>query len=131
MPGVTFIEARVGPGRRGAMTEALRAAAIDLVLVLSPWPETFCLVAYEALAAGADLVALRDGGNVPDLVLRTGRGVVAEDADAVLDFFLCGAAARYARLAAASPRETGRLVSLGMTATLTVPPAPLPGHGPP
>jgi hypothetical protein len=120
LPGVEVVPARVAPGRRGAMTEALLAHAIDLVLVLSPWPETFCLVAYEALAAGADLVALQDSGNVPDLVLRTGRGVVATDAEAVTAFFLSGGAARYVRLAAAGRRDRGRLVSRGMTSTLPV-----------
>ena len=129
-PGVEFVQVRVGPGRRGAMAEALRAAAIELVLVPSPWPETFCLVAYEALAAGADLAALADGGNVPDLVLHTGRGVVADDADALVAWFLSGGAARYAALAAAGPRGTGRLVSRGMTATLALPgtPALVPDH---
>lgn len=124
LPGVETVPARVGPDQRGAMTEALLAHGIQLVLALSPWPETFCLVAYEALAAGADVVALRDGGNVPDLVLRTGRGVVAADADELIRFFLFGGAARYARLAAAGERSTGRLVSRGMTATL-----PRPGGG--
>lgn len=120
-PGVEVVPVRVSAGQRGAMTEALRAHGINLVLVLSPWPETFCLVAYEALAAGADLIALEDGGNVPNLVLRTGRGVVAADIEAVTDFFLSGAAARYAALAAAGPRPGGRLVSRGMTATLRLP----------
>jgi len=120
LPDVETVPARVAPGQRGAMTEALLAHAIDLVLVLSPWPETFCLVAYEALAAGADLVALQDSGNVPDLVLRTGRGVVATDVEAVTAFFLSGAAARYVRLAAAGRRDRGRLVSRGMTSTLPV-----------
>ena len=119
--GVEVVPVRVSAGQRGAMTEALRAHGINLVLVLSPWPETFCLVAYEALAAGADLVALKDGGNVPDLVLKTGRGVVAADIEAVTDFFLSGDAARYAALAAAGPRPGGRLVSRGMTATLRLP----------
>jgi len=118
LPGVELVPARVLPGARGAMTEALQAHRIDLALVLSPWPETFCLVAYEAMAAGADVVALADGGNVADAVLRTGRGVVMDDVEAVIRFFLSGAAVRYARLCAEGPRRTGRLVSRGMTATL-------------
>jgi glycosyltransferase involved in cell wall biosynthesis len=121
LPGVETVLARVTPGARGAMTESLLAHGIHLVLAASPWPETFCLVAYEALAAGADLVVLQEGGNLPDLVLRTGRGVVAADAEAVLDFFLHGAAARYAALAAAGRQSRGRLASRGMTATLPLP----------
>ena len=118
LPGVELVPARVLPGARGAMTAALQAHRIDLALVLSPWPETFCLVAYEAMAAGADVVALADGGNVADAVLQTGRGVVMDDVEAVIRFFLSGAAVCYARLCAEGPRHTGRLVSRGMTATL-------------
>ena len=124
LPGVETVPARVTPDARGAMTESLRVHGIQLVLLLSPWPETFCLVAYEALAAGADLVVLQDGGNLPDLVLRTGRGVVATDAEAVLDFFLHGGAARYAALAAAGRPSRGTLASRGMTATLPLSGAP-------
>ncbi len=118
LPGVESVPARVSPGARNAMTSLLHAHAIQLVLILSPWPETFCLAAYEALAAGADLVALAASGNPADLVLRTGRGVVARDADAMLDFFLNGDAARYAQLAPAARNPRGQLVSRGMTATL-------------
>lgn len=124
LPGVETVLVRVTPGARGAMTELLRVHGIQLVLLLSPWPETFCLAAYEALAAGADLVVLQDGGNLPDLVLRTGRGVVAADAEAVLDFFLHGGAACYAALAAAGRQSRGSLASRGMTATLPLPGAP-------
>jgi len=51
----------IGEGEHRAQFEALAAREIDLVLVLSPWPETFSFVAHEAFAAGADVVTARDG----------------------------------------------------------------------
>ena len=121
LPGVEVVLTRVTPAARGAMTDALVAHGIDLVLVLSPWPETFCLVAYEAMAAGADIIALPGSGNIADMVLRTGRGVVVQDLLALTWFFQGGDAVRYVRFCGGSGSEMGRLASLGMTATLTLP----------
>ncbi|MBC7800909.1 MAG: hypothetical protein H7Z10_09825, partial [Gemmatimonadaceae bacterium] len=121
--GVETVIVRVAPGARGAMTHALIAAQIDLVLVLSTWPETFCLVAYEATAAGADVIALPDSGNVADMVLATGRGVVLPDAAAVAAFFTSGAATEYVRLCGDQGSAMGRIESRGMTATLPLPDA--------
>ena len=121
LPGVATLVASVTPAARGAMTEALVAQGIDLVLVLSPWPETFCLVAYEAMAAGADIVTLSASGNVADMVLEAGRGLVVQDLPALIWFFESGDAIRYVRLCGASGSEMGQLESLGMTATLALP----------
>ncbi len=124
LPGVVTLAASVTPAARGAMTEALVAQGIDLVLVLSSWPETFCLVAYEAMAAGADIVTLSASGNVADMVLASGRGLVMQDLPALIWFFKSEDAVRYARLCGASGSEMGQLASLGMTATLALPDPP-------
>ena len=121
LPGVETILAKVSAGSRGAMTGALAAASIDLVLVLSPWPETFCLVAYEAIAAGADVVTLPDSGNVAGMVLARGRGVVMPDTAALVEFFTSEAAIAYVRMCGEQGSEMGRLESRGMTATLPLP----------
>jgi hypothetical protein len=119
-PNVSTIPTKVLPGARGAMTAALVAHSIDLVLVLSTWPETFCLVAYEAVAAGADVIALPGSGNVADMVLATGRGVVLPDVAAIVEFFTGGAAIEYVRMCGEQGSEIGRVESCGMTATLAV-----------
>ncbi len=124
LPGVETVLTKVGPDARGATTDALAAASIDLVLVLSPWPETFCLVAYEAIAAGADVITLSGSGNVADMVLARGRGLVMPDAAAITEFFASGAAIAYVRLCGEQGSEMGRLESRGMTATLPLPDAP-------
>ena len=130
LPGVETVLTKVSADARGAMTDALAAASIDLVLVLSPWPETFCLVAYEAMAAGADVVTLPGSGNVADMVLARGRGLVMPDAAAIVEFFASEAAIAYVRMCGEQGSEMGRLESCGMTATLPLPDAPfdaLPG----
>ena len=120
-PDVETVLVKVLPGARGAMTDALIARSIDLVLVLSIWPETFCLVAYEAIASGADVIALHGSGNVADMVLASGRGLVMPDTASVIDFFTSGAAVDYVRLCGEQGSEMGHVESRGMTATLVLP----------
>ncbi len=119
-PNVSTIPTKVLPGARGAMTAALVAHSIDLVLVLSAWPETFCLVAYEAVASGADVIALPGSGNVADMVLASGRGLIMPDVAAIVEFFTDGAAVEYVRMCGEQGSEMGRVESRGMTATLAV-----------
>ncbi len=128
MTGLVNVPVRVAADDRLAMVDALRAAAIDLVLVLSPWPETFSYVTHEAFAAGADVVALADSGNVADAVRRHGRGVVLADAEALLRFFGDGYALDYARQRAITGIRGARLLFTGTTATVDLqhlgPPGP-------
>ncbi len=115
--GVEPVAVRVTPRDRMAMSRALLAHGIDIAVVLSPWPETFCFVAHEALAAGVAIVALAGSGNVAELVRGTGRGVVLPDAASVLALFRDGAAR--ALVAPDGPaRALGALEHCGTSATL-------------
>ena len=115
---LTPVATQVDRNDRLAMAAALAAHDIDLVAVFSPWPETFSLVTHEALAAGADVVALADGGGVVDAIVARGRGVVfAEDAD-ILHFFLDGPVDAYIRAQRAAGRPRARLIACGTTATV-------------
>ncbi len=118
MDGLVCIPVQVDRYDRFAMVAALAEAAIDFVVLLSPWPETFSYVLHEALAAGADAVTLADSGNVADAVRRTGRGVVLRDADALLAFFADLHAVAYARARAAAPPARAALHVCGTTATV-------------
>ncbi len=118
MTGLVKVDVQVRAGDRFAMVEALPAHGIDLVAVLSPWPETFSFVVHEAFASGADVVALADGGNVAAAVRRYGRGVVLREAADVVRFFEEGWALDYARQRAAEPVEGARLVLTGTSATI-------------
>jgi hypothetical protein len=71
-----FIKVAVSEDDENAMVRALRNEQIDIVLLWSIWPETYSIVAHEALAAGADIICCSQSGNIAALVERTGRGVV-------------------------------------------------------
>ena len=114
---ITQVQVRVTAEDRDAMVVALAAHEIDVVLVLSPWPETFSYVTYEAFAAGADVVALADGGNVAAVVQESGRGVVFDDAEALLAAFAGEGIVAHVRMRRGE-RRAGRLVHDGTTATL-------------
>jgi glycosyltransferase involved in cell wall biosynthesis len=118
MDGLVCVPVRVDRYERHAMAAALAEHGIDLVLVLSPWPETFSYVTYEALAAGADVIALASSGNVADAVRRNGRGVVLRDEDALLAFFGDRLAVAYAQARHAAGPRPGVLRLIGSTATV-------------
>ena len=118
MDGLTAIPAQVDRYDRFAMIAALKQQRIDLVVALSPWPETFSYVFHEALAAGADIIALADSGNVADAIQRHQRGVVLRDPEALLTFFANLHAVAYARNRARAGIAGGVLQVCGTTATV-------------
>jgi glycosyltransferase involved in cell wall biosynthesis len=87
LPGVTFVTTEVTSERRLATTQLLSKHDIDLLLLLSPWPETFSFVAHEAISAGAKIICLADSGNVADVVRDLGCGMIFSDPDEIMDFF--------------------------------------------
>ena len=117
--GLRHYNVQTSPGHPDAMVDAVRDLGVDLVLVLSTWPETFSYVAYEALAGGADVVCLADSGNVADTVLRRGRGIVASHEASLFDFFSSLRAVEYVRLCREQGSAAGQLVREGTTATMT------------
>lgn len=79
-----FVNVSVLDGDAGAMVSALRRERIDLVLLWSIWPETYSLVAHEALAAGCGIICNSQSGNIARIVNETGAGFVFEnDADLI------------------------------------------------
>lgn len=118
MHGIAGVAAQATPNDRLAMRDALARERIDLVMVLSPWPETFSFVTYEAFAAGADVISLVVGGNAAAAVRLNGRGVVLQDEFTMLQFFTSGAALAYAREMVAAGRQGGTLRLVGTSATL-------------
>ena len=117
-PAVTRVTARTSSTHRTAMTDALAANAIDLVLLASPWPETFSYALFESLAAGADVLTVSTSGNIADTVLALGRGIVAEDDAALVAMVASGLGSAYAHLCREAGTPRSMLRHRGTTATL-------------
>jgi glycosyltransferase involved in cell wall biosynthesis len=120
MDGLVSVAAESAPADPAGMQRALAKAGIDLVLALSPWPETFGYVAYEALAAGADLLALAGSGHVEALIRATGRGLVFANSEALESFLAGPRAAAFVRERRAAGRAGALLRHCGSTATLAL-----------
>ena len=123
VPGVEVVPTTVTRADRRAAIDLLRQHGVDLVLVLSTWPETFSFVAYEALVAGAYLVCLPDSGNVAAAVRRTGRGRVLADEAALLAFFAGDGAHNLVGELDAQHLPELQIEDAGTTATIVVRPA--------
>lgn len=76
--GLNYKEVKLKQGK-STMSEAIRHAEVDLIFLGSTWRETFNFVAYEAVQAGAAIIALKSSGNVVDLIDTHGVGVVVAD----------------------------------------------------
>jgi len=68
VPGVSHWPVRVTPEAPEAMVEALVEKQVDVVVSWSPWPETFCYAAYEAIAAGTFVLTHQGAGNVTAII---------------------------------------------------------------
>jgi len=67
LPFINYVEAKL-IGGVSQMSHLLSKHQIDIVFLPSIWRETFNFVAYEAVKAGAALIALDVSGNVSDFV---------------------------------------------------------------
>ncbi|MTH99977.1 FkbM family methyltransferase [Roseibium sp. RKSG952] len=88
-----------------AMTRALSAAGIDLVIHFALWPETFSLTTAEALTSSAYVVTQGQSGNVSHLVKSTGRGVVLDSSKDLLAWVRSDACQKLAQKARQRRRE--------------------------
>ena len=79
-PGLplSFHEVTVTREDLDKMTKVIREYEIDVALIWSLWPETFCLTAFEATAAGAAIITHSDSGNVRALVEAGHSGFVLD-----------------------------------------------------
>ncbi|MFN7360632.1 hypothetical protein [Brevundimonas sp.] len=86
---VAFTPAIPDAANPAPMVAAVEALQLDVALVWSLCPETFCLTAYEAAAGGAAVVTHPAAGNVP-VFAATGEGRVLADETALIAAFAQG-----------------------------------------
>lgn len=72
---------------KDAMTTAIREENIDVAFIWSIWPETFCMAAYEAMAAGALVITPEVSGNVQAMVSKYDAGYVFENEYELINSF--------------------------------------------
>ena len=66
-----------------AMMNTLRKLNIDVVLLLSRWPETYSYTYFEAFAAGCYVITYECSGNIADMVRKNGNGRIYKSLDDV------------------------------------------------
>lgn len=88
-PFIRYIPVRADVTDRDAMTRSLAANRIDIVLMWSAWPESFCYAAHEAVVAGAAIITNSHAGNVPSVVANHApeRSVVLDTEDELFELF--------------------------------------------
>jgi hypothetical protein len=126
LPRLRFDQVDATAEAPDAMIEALVRNEIDLVALLSQWPETFCFTAHEAVAAGTMLLAQDMSGHVRDMITARQAGIVAGAASEVLELFRGDELHAQVLAWRAKGRQRFRLVRTRMTADLTPPPTPPP-----
>jgi hypothetical protein len=117
-PVISAIPVEVTAAAPQAMVEAIARHRIDVVVNWSPWPETFCYAAHEALAGGAFLLTHAGAGNVTALArAHTTADCLILDSENALHALLDGEGLA-AALATASRRRGVLLPEGGTTAWL-------------
>lgn len=85
--GLSFKEVKLQEGK-SVMSQVIRDEDIDVIFLGSIWRETFNFVTYEAAEAGVAIIALKDAGNVVDLVKNNNIGAVVDDWQRTVDLIL-------------------------------------------
>jgi hypothetical protein len=83
---------RVTAANPTAMSDAVAAEDVDIVLHWPNWPETFSFTTFEALAGFAYVITNAGSGNVAAAVQKTGRGAILSGNEDLFEFFRDGRA---------------------------------------
>lgn len=71
-----------------AMIEALKKDQIDIVMLLSNWPETYSYTMYEALAANCFILSNENSGNIEQNVRKEHWGIICRDYEMLREMLL-------------------------------------------
>lgn len=111
---LTHREVAATADKLDAMREAVNAVSLDVAILWSIWPETFCLTAYEALAGGSAILTNPDAGNVVAITEKTGLGAVLPDEAALYAAFASGSILTLARSARPASQHVMRYSALSL-----------------
>ena len=100
--GVKSIRVSVREQGETAMLDALKDNEIDVVLLLSCWPETYSYTYYESFSAGCFVLTYESSGNMADQVIKNGNGKVFSRVEEVGEYltktdFVCDDIEKYQR----------------------------------
>lgn len=69
-----------------AMSDAVKAKNIDIMVMWSIWPETYSYAYFEAYTAGCYIITNENSGNIADMIKKNKRGKVFNTEDEVIEF---------------------------------------------
>jgi hypothetical protein len=83
------VHVQVSDERPDSMVEAIAQYGIDIAIIWSVWPETFCFAVHEALAGGALVLARAGAGNVAHAIVKNApeQGYILENEAVLFDIF--------------------------------------------
>ncbi len=84
LPGVNFVECSVTAKNPELMVETVRLLDVDYVYIAAPWAETFNIVCYEVIAAGALVITHPASGNVARFVSASGNGLIVNSVEELI-----------------------------------------------
>lgn len=82
---ITFVESVVTRDNPALMIESIKEYNIDYVYIPAKWPETFNIVCYEAIAAGARIISHKDVGNVSAFIEGSEHGILFDTVEDVIN----------------------------------------------
>lgn len=89
---IEHVNVRVTAEDRDAMIRSINNHSVDVAVIWSLWPETYCFTAHEAIAAGAFVVHRRNQGHVDVAVHRWApkAGIVLQNEESLHQYFRSG-----------------------------------------
>ncbi|WP_150465531.1 glycosyltransferase family 4 protein [Francisella sp. SYW-2] len=87
---IKFVEVSANKDDFNLMQKSIANECVDIAFLWSTWPETYNIVAYEALAAGASIITNKNSGNIASLVETESCGIVFNDEQELMTGFDSG-----------------------------------------
>ena len=90
IPNVQNVFASFHKNGASSMVDLLREYGIDVVMLLSKWPETYSYTYYESYASGCLVLTYEISGNIASQVVARKNGRVFRDTQEIIDYLSDG-----------------------------------------